>query len=401
MAVRDRNYDLVIVGGGMAGAVLALLLAARAIRVLLVERVRKFKDRVRGENLVSWGVAEARRIGIYETLLKDANAHEVPGWSMSIGGASLPKRDLIATTPQQTPCLGFYHPAMQEALLAMAMQAGAEVVRGASVCGVNTGARPTITIEKDRETLEIAARLLVGADGRGSIVRRLAGFELRRDPQHLRIAGVLLEAPNAPQDACEIVLNPLMGRAAYLFPQGQGRVRAYNVYQHESSPSFSGEGAAARFIADAERIGIRQPFLADARSRGPVAIFDASNRWVDHPYRSGVVLIGDAAAASDPSWGQGMSLALRDARVLGDALGADNDWEAAGHSYAREHDRYYEVVHAVDNLNAGLLLRIGPEGDAHRAKLFPIIARDPSLVQFNGPDFPPNNETIRLLSGDG
>jgi choline dehydrogenase-like flavoprotein len=78
MAPRNPNCDVVIVGGGMAGAVLALRLASHAVRVLIVERERNFKDRVRGENLVSSGVAEARRLGIYETLLKQANVHEVP-----------------------------------------------------------------------------------------------------------------------------------------------------------------------------------------------------------------------------------------------------------------------------------------------------------------------------------
>jgi 2-polyprenyl-6-methoxyphenol hydroxylase-like FAD-dependent oxidoreductase len=211
----------------------------------------------------------------------------------------------------------------------------------------------------------------------------------------------LLHAPDAPQDACEIVLNPAMGRGAYLFPQGGGRVRAYNVYQHDSSPSFSGEGAAARFIADAEQIGIQLEYLAGARPGGPVAIFDAANRWVDHPYREGLALIGDASSASDPSWGQGMSLALRDARVLGDALLQESDWDSAGHAYAREHDRYFAVVRTFDNLNARLFLWHGAAGDAHRAKLLPIVAKDPSLLQFHGPDFPPSDEAIRLLSGEG
>ena len=66
---------------------------------------------------------------------------------------------------------------------------------------------------------------------------------------------------------------------------------------------------------------------------------------MDHPYEAGVVLIGDAAAASDPTWGQGLSLTVRDTRVLRDHLCAHDDWEAAGHAYAVEHDRYYSVIH--------------------------------------------------------
>jgi 2-polyprenyl-6-methoxyphenol hydroxylase-like FAD-dependent oxidoreductase len=47
--------------------------------------------------------------------------------------------------------------------------------------------------------------------------------------------------------------------------------------------------------------------------------------WVDHPYRDGLVLVGDAAAASDPTWGQGLSLTSRDVRVLAEKLLSAND----------------------------------------------------------------------------
>jgi hypothetical protein len=43
-----------------------------------------------------------------------------------------------------------------------------------------------------------------------------------------------------------------------------------------------------------------------------------------------------------------MSLTLRDVRTLRDALLGDDDWTAAGHAYAAEHDRYYEVIHRVE-----------------------------------------------------
>jgi 2-polyprenyl-6-methoxyphenol hydroxylase-like FAD-dependent oxidoreductase len=56
------------------------------------------------------------------------------------------------------------------------------------------------------------------------------------------------------------------------------------------------------------------------------------------------VLIGDAAATSDPTWGQGLSLTLRDARVLRDALLTEHDWNAAGHAYASVHGFYYNKV---------------------------------------------------------
>jgi len=56
--------------------------------VLVLEREKQFKDRVRGEQMSPWGVAEARELGIYE-LLRDACGHEVRWWQTYLGGRAL------------------------------------------------------------------------------------------------------------------------------------------------------------------------------------------------------------------------------------------------------------------------------------------------------------------------
>jgi 2-polyprenyl-6-methoxyphenol hydroxylase-like FAD-dependent oxidoreductase len=128
-----------------------------------------------------------------------------------------------------------------------------------------------------------------------------------------------------------------------------------------------------------------------------LATFDGAEVWVEHPYKHGVVLIGDAAATSDPTWGQGLSLTVRDVRVLRDRLLGHEDWDAAGHAYAAEHDRYYRVIHTVDNWLTEVLLAIGPDAEARRAKALPLIAQDATRVPdhyISGPELP-LNDTIR------
>jgi menaquinone-9 beta-reductase len=46
--------------------------------------------------------------------------------------------------------------------------------------------------------------------------------------------------------------------------------------------------------------------LRRRESIGPLASFDVSDTWVEHPYRDGVALLGDAAATTDPTYGQGL-----------------------------------------------------------------------------------------------
>ncbi len=118
-------YDIITVGGGLGGAALAKVMADHGVQVLVLERERHFKDRVRGEWMAPWGVAEARQLGSYE-LLRDACGHELPGWHTYLGPIPLDQRNLVVTTPHHLPALVFYHPAMQEVLLQAAADAGVE-----------------------------------------------------------------------------------------------------------------------------------------------------------------------------------------------------------------------------------------------------------------------------------
>lgn len=135
-----RCYDIITVGGGIAASSLAMAMAGQGARVLVLEREKQFKDRVRGEAVVPWGVSEANELGICR-LLKQTCAHEVPHIEMGSG-----LRDLKATTPQQLPLLSFPHQAMQETLLAAAEDAGVEVRRGISVQHVEGGTQPAVLV---------------------------------------------------------------------------------------------------------------------------------------------------------------------------------------------------------------------------------------------------------------
>ena len=62
------DYDLITIGGGLGGAALAKVMAAGGAKVLVLERQPEFRDRVRGESLQPWGVAEAQHLGVAEVL---------------------------------------------------------------------------------------------------------------------------------------------------------------------------------------------------------------------------------------------------------------------------------------------------------------------------------------------
>jgi 2-polyprenyl-6-methoxyphenol hydroxylase-like FAD-dependent oxidoreductase len=397
------TYDVVAVGGGIAGATLAKAMAERGHRVLVVERARRFRDRVRGEALAPWGIACARDLGVYE-LLERRCGHMLRYWNIHVGGQRILSRDFFATTPQEAGWLTYYHPAMQDALLQAAIDAGAEVRRGAQVTGVRPGSPARVTIQDDGATSEVETRLVVGADGRSSAIRRLGRFRAEQDPPRLLFAGVLLDGVASPEDVFYHVAAPSSGLAAYIFPQGERRARAYLGFHKDAGmPRLHGEADLARFREASEEIGMPPAFYADARPAGPLATFDGADSWVRHPYADGVVLVGDAAATSDPTWGQGMSLALRDVRALRDALLSTSDWDAAGHAYAAEHDRHYGIIHRVDGWYAEVFMELGPEADERRLRALPLAAADPTRFPdppISGPEAPHDDGVRRRFFGE-
>jgi 2-polyprenyl-6-methoxyphenol hydroxylase-like FAD-dependent oxidoreductase len=243
----------------------------------------------------------------------------------------------------------------------------------------------------------------VGADGRSSEARR--GFEVRHDEPFLVLSGVLLKNMPIAPDTGLIHLNPAISHAAYLFPQREGRVRAYAAWPEAEGFRLNGEADFPAFVRESLKAGAPAAIFEGVEPVGPLATFDATDRWVEHPYSDSVVLVGDAAASHDPSWGQGLSLAFRDVRVLRDCLLASDDWDTACHAYAREHQRHYGVIHEVTHALKDMFLRSGPEADARRQRALPLIAQDPMRVPdhaFSGPDLPWGPDVLRkFFAEDG
>ena len=93
-----------------------------------------------------------------------------------------------------------------------------------------------------------------------------------------------------------------------------------------------------------------------------------------------------------------MALTLRDARILRDALAADDDWNAAGHAYAESHDRQFRDLHTAESWSTAIFMEPGPEADARRAKALPQLAMDQTRVPdifFSGPGSAPVDEAAR------
>jgi len=413
MTVRG-DYDVVIVGAGVAGGALATRLARDGLSVLILERSRVHIDRIRGEWLAPWGVHEAAQLGIVDELVAAGGnyvskfvryAQDVP---IEVARAS--PIDLGSLFPNVPGVMMLGHPHMCDSLDQAAQRAGATLLRGVVNVSVLPGLPPTIAFQHKGDTCTVRPRLVVGADGRGSSVGRQVGAETQTEPVHHLIAGLLIDGVDAwPED--EQALTVQGGAYLLVFPQGRGRMRLYLCYSLEERARFAGRRAAANFLE-----AFRVPFLphaddiAGARVAGPCQGYPNADTWVDVPMAPGVVLIGDAAGHNDPTIGQGLSITMRDVHLVSDALSRTADWdESLFIDYATERRERMRRLRVNARLVSKLRCEFDREGDLRRIDVMRRATQDrsaalPLMVPFLGPFGVPDETfeepALKKLFGD-
>ena len=391
------DFDAVIVGGGIGGGALATVLARAGRSVLMLEKSLEYRDRVRGEWLAPWGVAEAKRLGLYGDLLAIGGHHVARhisyGDTIDPGMAQQNALDMTVLVPGVAGPLCLGHPAMCDMLSAAATAAGATVVRGVDDAAITPGASPSVTYTTDGARHTARARVIVGADGRGSSVRRQAGIAMHQDAQHHFFAGMLVEgAEGWPEDTQAIGAE---GDAHFLcFPQGGGRARLYLGYATDQAQRLSGAGGQQAFL-DAFRLKTvpGSEHLANARPAGPCNSYPNQDAWTDEPFVEGVVLIGDAAGYNDPIIGQGLSITYRDVRIVSDILLASDDWAATAQfaPYAEERAERMRRLRFSAALQSRLENEFGAEAQERRRRAHARQQQNPLflvplLATMMGPD---------------
>ena len=378
-----EQYDAVIVGGGIAGSGLGTVLARAGKSVLTLEKTLAFEDIVRGEWIAPWGVVEAIRIGLYD-VLRGANDYHIPRhieYGDGLDPATGESRALLlALLPGVAGPLSVGHPQACQALFDAATAAGVSALRGVSDIVVESGPAPRVRYTMDGTTHEAQARLIVGADGRGSVVRRQAGIALHQEKTHHYFAGMLVEGADGwPIDV------ETMGTEGdvqfFVFPQAPGRLRLYLSFALEQKSRFAGHDKEQRFL-DSFRLSTvpNSEAIAGARIAGPCHAVPNQSSWTDSPTAPGIVLLGDAAGYNDPITGQGLAVTLRDVRIVSELLLGAAEWNAELFApYAeerRERMRRLRMAAAMDSI---VHAEFGPEATARKMRVITQAAGDPAI----------------------
>ena len=327
------EFDIVVVGAGVAGSVFAAVMARAGKSVLLLERTERHVDVVRGEWLAPWGVAETRRLGLYELYLANGGHHLTRHVTyhedLPAAVAQQTALDLTSLLPDNAGPLCIRHPHLCTLLNNHAVAQGATLHRGVRRTHVTPGERPLVTFEHGTGPVELRPKLVVGADGRNGFTARQIGATVQEDPTHHYFSGMLVEnVPDWPDHeqciATEGDVNVLV------FPQGNAVVRLYIGFALARKGWLMGPHGPQQFL-DAFRVNCvpGAQHIAAGTPAGPCFVYPNHDTWIDRPYAPGVVLIGDAAGRNDPITGQGLSISHRDVRVVTELVLADSDWSVA------------------------------------------------------------------------
>lgn len=312
-----------IVGGGPAGAMLALLLARRGVPVALLEMHKDFDRDFRGDTVHPSILEILDQIGLASKLLEIPHS-KVTGPTLQFANGPFRPFDLgrlktrfpyIAMIPQVRFLEFITREAAKYPEFKLVMHAQVQRLTEENGIVVGVGYLGDDGLEHD-----LRAKLTVGTDGRFSVVRRLAGFEPIKTAPPMDVLWFRLpKLPGEPEVTGGAFGGIGGGRifivlerndhwqAGLVFPKGQYQlVRAQGVEAIRKSMVET----EPRFAKHAESLTDWQQFtlLSVESSRCPL--------W----HKPGVLIIGDAAHVMSPVGGVGINYAVQDAVVAANVL---------------------------------------------------------------------------------
>jgi 2-polyprenyl-6-methoxyphenol hydroxylase-like FAD-dependent oxidoreductase len=341
-----ENFDVVVVGARCAGSPLAALLARQGVRVAVVERATFPRDTLSTHVFQAPGINLLARLGVLDRVRATGaeciryldfrqndfeTKVEFPLRPGDAGGSMSVRRFLL-------------DPILADA----AAEAGADVMMGTNVTGlVRPNGRVTgVRVTSGGTERELSARLVVGADGRNSTVAKLTGARKYHVVPSERFAYWGFFEGGDPGPEPRFVFHHWEGRVVIATPADSGLYQVILVPDNRFLPDF--------------RANLEQAFMEHATASAPVAEklagatrvgklfgivrFESFFRESAGP---GWTLVGDAGQFKDPTPGQGITDAFRQAAalapVIGGAIGgsdAELDNAVAGWARWRDHDAF-------------------------------------------------------------
>jgi 2-polyprenyl-6-methoxyphenol hydroxylase-like FAD-dependent oxidoreductase len=311
----NEIFDVVVVGGRLAGAATAMLLARRGIRVVVVDHSCSLTDTLSTHAFMRPGILQLQRWGLLDRVIAAGTpAAHVTTFTYADGRVPIEIEPRDGVDALYAPRRTVIDPILAHA----ATDAGAEIRIGHRVRGLIRSASGRVLgvtgVDSDNEPFSLKARFVVGADGIHSTIARLVEAPIEHRGRYAT-ATTYGYWTGAAIDGFEWVFRP--DASGGMAPTNDNQV----VVFANATPARIRRGG----IGVIESI-LREsaPELAErltaARPPAGTRLFRAPPGFLRRAWGRGWALVGDAGYFKDPISAHGMTDALRDAELLARAL---------------------------------------------------------------------------------
>jgi flavin-dependent dehydrogenase len=310
-------FDAIVVGARCAGSPTAMLLARSGHRVLLVDRATFPSDTISTHWIWQLGLACLERWGLLDRVLA-TNCPLISQVGLDLGEVQM-SFDVLPGDGIASVCVP-RRTVLDKILVDAAGEAGVEVREGFSVTGLSgSGGRVTGIRGHDRNGTEVQeqARIVIGADGRNSLVARaVEATEYNVRPALTCGYSAYWNVPRHLPG-----MHPQPRRMVYTFPTNDGLTVTYVTCPCADFDNVRADldGWVSRALN--QITGFEDIFLPGTRIGQIMGMRDLPN-FFRKSYGDGWALVGDASYHKDPIIAQGISDAFRSAEWLAEAVHA-------------------------------------------------------------------------------